>query len=358
MKTKGRAQLLAIIMLCSIIMTAMPPKEVKAATYLQTLQFGTSYNFGSEGGYRKFDLVLNKSGRVVINFIAQNSDDGTGIYLYNENETKRMMLVGYSGSYKCSFDLKAGNYVIIFNNSSGSGGHYVSGDPYDKAPADGTMIASFTDSQETFEENLLETNDEYGVASEITLADKKAIKGQFAINDTVDYYSFDVKKDQKLTVNYITSVESSTIHVYKDSLDLEYWSENLTSGSHKTILTLPKGHYYLSVENKNTDSTGNYTLKFSVSGLSSVKLKSVNSTSAKTINVNCAKASVDGYQIQIATDSKFKKAVKTYTSTAASKKITNLKSKTTYYVRVRTITYAKDYKCYSAWSSSKKINVK
>lgn len=99
-------------------------------------------------------------------------------------------------------------------------------------------------------------------------------------------------------------------------------------------------------------------MKFTTSNLPSVKIKSVKSTAAKTINVAYAKASVDKYQIQVSTDSNFKKTVKTYTSTTASKKIANLKSKTTYYVRVRTITNANEYKCYSAWSGSKKVKVK
>ena len=70
---------------------------------------------------------------------------------------------------------------------------------------------------------------------------------------------------------------------------------------------------------------------------------------------------ITGYQIQVATDSAFtkntKKVYKTkYSST--SKKITKLKKKKKYYVRVRTYKTVSGTKYYSKWSKVKTIKTK
>ena len=74
---------------------------------------------------------------------------------------------------------------------------------------------------------------------------------------------------------------------------------------------------------------------------------------------------VTGYQIQYATDKKFKKNKKTVTvkgSKTTSKTISKLKSKKTYYVRVRTYktvkVNGKSTKVYSSWSKVKSVKTK
>lgn len=66
-----------------------------------------------------------------------------------------------------------------------------------------------------------------------------------------------------------------------------------------------------------------------------------------------------GYQIQIATDKSFKKNVKTYTvkgNGTTSKKITGLKAKTKYYVRVRAYKSSSTYA--SGWSTYKTVTTR
>lgn len=77
----------------------------------------------------------------------------------------------------------------------------------------------------------------------------------------------------------------------------------------------------------------------------------------KTIKVKWKKrANITGYQIQVATDKKFKKNAKTVvvkkqkTTTATIKK---LKSKKKYYVRIRTYKNSNNKKLYSPWSKVK-----
>lgn len=76
---------------------------------------------------------------------------------------------------------------------------------------------------------------------------------------------------------------------------------------------------------------------------------------SKAINVKWNKQSVQtsGYQVQVATDSKFTKNKKTVTVSGTSnisKTITGLKAKQRYYVRVRTYKTVNNKKYYSSWS--------
>lgn len=67
-----------------------------------------------------------------------------------------------------------------------------------------------------------------------------------------------------------------------------------------------------------------------------------------------------GYQLQYSTSSKFK-GVKTVTvskNKTTSKKISKLKAKKKYYVRIRTYKTVDGKKYYSAWSSVKSIKCK
>ena len=83
----------------------------------------------------------------------------------------------------------------------------------------------------------------------------------------------------------------------------------------------------------------------------------------KGFNVKWAaqKTQTTGYQILYSTDKTFKSGNKTVTvpkNTTTSKKIINLKAKTTYYVRVRTYKTVGGKKYYSAWSKAKAVKTK
>ena len=70
---------------------------------------------------------------------------------------------------------------------------------------------------------------------------------------------------------------------------------------------------------------------------------------------------VNGYEIQYALNSKFtkgKKAVKITKGTTVSKKITKLKAKKKYYVRVRTYKTVSGKRYYSAWCKTKTVTTK
>ena len=91
------------------------------------------------------------------------------------------------------------------------------------------------------------------------------------------------------------------------------------------------------------------------------KIKKVKVTK-KALAVTWNKVSgVKGYQVQVATDKKFKKNKKTVTikkQKTTKTTVKKLKAKKKYYVRVRTYKTVNGKKVYSAWSSVKNVKTK
>lgn len=81
----------------------------------------------------------------------------------------------------------------------------------------------------------------------------------------------------------------------------------------------------------------------------------IKNSSSKAISVTYGKSkNTKKYQIQYSTDVKFRKNVKTKTTTKTSCKITSLKKNKTYYVRVRAINGNK----FSSWTKAQKVAIK
>lgn len=91
------------------------------------------------------------------------------------------------------------------------------------------------------------------------------------------------------------------------------------------------------------------------------KIKKLTSKKAN-LTITWSKISgVKGYQIQVATDKKFKKNKKTVTikkQKTTKKTIKKLKSGKKYYVRIRTYKVSKNKKVYSSWTKAKKVKIK
>lgn len=107
-------------------------------------------------------------------------------------------------------------------------------------------------------------------------------------------------------------------------------------------------------------ATPNATVK-AVSKPKSAKFKKVKSAK-KAVSVEWKKVSgVKGYQVQVATDKKFKKNKKTATvKKQKTTKVTikKLKAKKKYYVRIRTYKTVNGKKVYSSWSKVKTVKTK
>ncbi len=115
-------------------------------------------------------------------------------------------------------------------------------------------------------------------------------------------------------------------------------------------------HYVYYNDNSTTKSASKTTSK-----PKSAKFKKVTG-SKKAISFTWAKVSgVKGYQIQLATDKKFKKNKKTVTikkQKTTKTTIKKLKAKKKYYVRIRTYKTVDGKKVYSSWSKAKTVKTK
>ncbi len=150
-------------------------------------------------------------------------------------------------------------------------------------------------------------------------AKKPAVAFKNSSGKAIDTYYY--------TVTYSSNITPGTAYA---TINLR----NTYSGSFKTPFTiLPKGT--------------------TVSSVSAAK---------KAFTVKWKKQAVQttGYQIQYSTNKKFSgaKAVLVTKNTAVSKKITKLKSKKTYYVRVRTYKTVGGKKYYSSWSAARAVKTK
>jgi len=103
------------------------------------------------------------------------------------------------------------------------------------------------------------------------------------------------------------------------------------------------------------------TMQTEVAKPKSVSPKTVKAAK-KAVSVEWKKVSgVKGYQVQVATDKKFKKNKKTVTikkQKTTKTTVKKLKAKKKYYVRVRTYKIVNGKKVYSAWSKVKSVKTK
>ena len=139
------------------------------------------------------------------------------------------------------------------------------------------------------------------------------------------------------TTNYTVTKPTGRKNVGKYTYKIVF--KNQYSGTKSLTLTInPKGTTISSL----TNASKAFTVKW------------------KKQSEKMATARITGYEIQYSTNKKFtssKKATVTGYGTV-SKKVTGLKAKTTYYVRIRTYKTVKGKKLYSAWSGVKSVKTK
>lgn len=136
------------------------------------------------------------------------------------------------------------------------------------------------------------------------------------------------------------------------------------SSQHVTsTVTASSAEYQVPITAAQTTKTAGTTKKANktVKKPKNTKIKKLTSKKAN-LTITWSKISgVKGYQIQVATDKKFKKNKKTVTikkQKTTKKTIKNLKSGKKYYVRIRTYKISKNKKVYSSWTKAKKVKIK
>lgn len=182
-------------------------------------------------------------------------------------------------------------------------------------------------------------------------------------------FTITAKAISKATITLSPSGYTYNGKVNTPTVTVKDGSKTLVKNTDYTV-SLPTGRknvgsYKITIKGKGNYS-GSTTKTFKINPKGTV-LKSV-TAAKKALTVKWTKQStkmstsrITGYEIQIATDSKFTKNVKTYAVSGYSKyskKITGLKAKTTYYVRIRTYKSVSGTKYVSSWSAAKSKKTK
>lgn len=121
------------------------------------------------------------------------------------------------------------------------------------------------------------------------------------------------------------------------------------------------GKYKVTIKFKGDYYTGTVTKTFTIKPKSTSISSLTNAKKALTVKWKKQATQTTGYQIQVATNKNFTKNKKSVTiakTGTTSKKITGLKAKTKYYVRVRTYKTVNGTKIYSSWSAVKNKKTK
>ncbi len=155
---------------------------------------------------------------------------------------------------------------------------------------------------------------------------------------------FDLKATAQGALSYQTSAKKiATVNsAGKVSLKKKYGTANIT------VTAAATPNYNAATK----------TVKIVVTS-KATKLASVKSTAKKKATVKIKKATgAQGYEISYSTDKTFASGVKTTTTKKTTATLKKLKSKKTYYVRVRSYRKVGGKKLYSTYSPAKKVKVK
>lgn len=156
---------------------------------------------------------------------------------------------------------------------------------------------------------------------------------------------------------YTGKILKPTVTV-KDSAGNTISTANYTV-KYSNAKSIAVGAYKVTVTFKGSNYSGSKTLSYTIKPKATTISSLTASSKGFTVKWKKQATQTTGYQIQIATDAKFTKNVKTYTvskNSTVSKKITGLKGKTKYYVRIRTYKSSSTYA--SSWSGYKTVTTK
>ena len=177
-----------------------------------------------------------------------------------------------------------------------------------------------------------------------------------------------VPTTQPTTTEPDTSATEPSTAVTKPSTEISQPASSTTAKPSSTTVTVastsaatqPSNLTSASTVNSSVSSTST-TAKSTVSKPKKTSIKKLKK-GKKSITILWAKsAGVKGYQIQLATDKKFKKNKKIITikkQKTTKKTVKKLKSKKKYFVRVRTYKTVNGKKVYSSWSKIKSVKTK
>lgn len=332
-----------------------------------------SYRNGLGDRILYYMFNIPQRGSLSIDFKHQiaNYGDGWSLYLYGYNNDGYLERIDYdsvgtkeSAKNIGTFGLSAGEYFLEINTDT---------------KADYSLNLIFSPSN-NFE---VEFNDDLDAATKIylgsTIFGNTSNSGYYNLD--YDFFSVDIinagnydisflaypitkSNDANWTVNF-GKYASSTMFVESEIFKTTLFKNSSNLSLFKTVYLTP-GTYYFEI----VGSKGNYSLNISAQSKkeksSSKKPKSTSikkvKAAKKAVSFEWKKVSgVKGYQVQVATDKKFKKNKKTVTikkQKTTKTTVKKLKAKKKYYVRIRTYKTVKGKKVYSSWSKVKTVKTK
>jgi hypothetical protein len=355
-------------------------------------------NDKAEYNYATFKVKVKSDGRYnfTISYsndepapVMQKADDSTYVHPYNMDLVERYAQISVNSgepetvyfkntlswdtfkTVSVQFDLKAGiNEIKIYNDNSYQFSPLVNSTAPEINSITITNISSKY-SQAEFVPGAKSTAHIFKtVSSKVVTPATASANGKLENKLVCTECGYTTTKTE--TINKIASFAlSKTTYTYNGKVQKPTVTVKDSKGK-----TIAASNYTLTYSNKNSKAYGKYTVKITFKGNykgtktltyyispKTTSISKVTSPKSKQLKVTWKKqtSNTNGYQIQIATDSKFTKDVKSYTVTSnktTSKTLTSLKSKKKYYVRIRTYKTVKGVKCYSTWSGSKYATTK
>ncbi len=357
---------MAAALFSSMLLAVCFAAEVRADEVLQftkNLVLGQTVNDSLSTGNGRYDFTIQRSGTLTVQMgVYEGSGYSWGYHggatLYEDNgrEIKKLRVSdNTSGTDTGVFtaDILAGNYYIIIDRAHGDLNYYLSTD--------------YIDSKETVVDSLTDTHNSQ--ANPISLPLKKTYTGHIADNSADDVYKVKSSKSQYITFKVANRTNGCVFKIINTNNTVNR-TENISANSQSVKVFCPKGTYYVTISKYSdwTDNphTGTYTIRADASGIPTSNIKKVTNKSGKIMAVTFVlrnAETVNGYQIQYATNNKFTKGRKSVFVTNSNYLKSTYEilvgSKKTCYVRIRT--YVEDNRgnrYYSAWSSQKKISIR
>jgi hypothetical protein len=365
-KCKGKKLLCGILALVVLVMSVNIPtkrNQVKAAVLqfadAAEIQFGNTYSgtmlSGTEYNYK---FTVSKSGKVEFLFKTTASDqtqEAKFTLFDSKGEEINFYYVKGNGQSSAVYYLNAGEYYINGQGYSSLGHDDGVNVPY-------TITVGYTSSKESFAESDTKNDNSASSANKINLG--KKYRGQYALNDSYDYYLFTVPMDGKVTLSYSSDKKYAAYKFLNKAGKkiAEGWIEPGAGTITKTV-ELKAGTYYfvgdygtLTGENQDVDDWGFYSFALNYKPTVAAKLTKA---TRKGTNLSLSWKKVKGaeyYEVSYSTDKKFKKSkTKTIKVKSTSTKIKKLNKNNTYYVRVRACAKSGSKVYYSKYSNVKTL---
>lgn len=349
-----------LIVICS---TANVKAEEAVIEFTKDLALGKTIEDKLSTGNGKYKFTISRSGTLTVQMGVYEGSGyswgyhgGATLYDANGSEIKNIGVrdsTAGTDSDVFTVDILAGSYYIVIDRAHGNLNYY--------------LTTSYINSKETVKDSL--TNTHNSQANPISLPLKKTYKGHIADNSAEDVYKVKSKKSQYITFKVTNRTNGCVFNIVNTNNTVNQ-RVTITQNAQSVKVFCPKGTYYVTISRysdySNNPHTGVYSIKATASNIPVTKIKKVTNKRGKIMAVKFSLKStetVDGYQIQYATNKKCTKGKTSFfvTNTDYLKSTYELvaKKKKTYYVRIRT--YVEDNRgdrYYSAWSTPKKITIR